>query len=156
MDRYEKEGSPLVYVDESGFAHAMPRTHGYSWIGERCYGSHDWNAKGRKNVIAGLCGSSIIGCGIVEGNVDTAVFNTWIEEILIPDLPENSVVVMDNASFHKNQKTRELIENHGHKVEFLPPYSPDLNPIEHKWAQAKSIRRKLDCDLIDLFKFHIP
>jgi len=154
MDEYQKEGNPIVYVDESGFAYDMPRTHGYSIIGERCYGTHDWNAKGRKNVIAGLCGKSLIGCGIVEGNVDASVFNTWVDKVLIPDLPENSVVVMDNAAFHKSEKTRELIENHGHKIEFLPPYSPDLNPIEHKWAQAKSIRKKYDCDLFDLFTEH--
>lgn len=140
-----------MYVDESGFAHDMPRTHGYSPVGDRCYGTQDWNAKGRKNVIAGLCGTSLIGCGIVEANVDTAVFNVWIEKILMPDLPNNSIVVMDNASFHKSQKTKELLESNEHEIEFLPPYSPDLNPIENKWAQAKSIRRKQDCDIFQLF-----
>ena len=55
-----------MYVDESGFAHDMPRIHGYSEMGKRCFGRQDWNAKGRKNVIAGLFGSSLIGCGIVE------------------------------------------------------------------------------------------
>jgi transposase len=102
-------------------------------------------------VIDGLCGTSLIGCGIVEGNVDTAVFNTWVEDILIPDLPKNSVLVMDNAAFHKNQKTSEIIEKHGHKIEFLPPYSPDFNRIENKWAHAKSIKRKYNCDIFDLF-----
>ena len=145
----------ITYVDESDFAHDMPRTHGYSVRGERCFGTHDWNAKGRKNVIAALSGTSLIGCGIVESTVDTAVFNTWVEKILIPDLPDNSVVVMDNAAFHKSQKTKELIEGNGHKIEFLPPYSPDLNPIEHKWAQAKSLRRKHDCDIFELFQYHI-
>ena len=156
MDKYQKEGSTIVYIDESGFADDMPRVHGYSNIGERCYGTHDWHAKGRKKVIAGLLGESLIGCGIVEVNVDTAVFNTWINEILIPELPKNSVVVMDNAIFHKSQETRELIESNGHKIEFLPPYSPDLNPIEHKWAQAKSIRKKYHSDVFDLFLSHIP
>ncbi|MSO14618.1 hypothetical protein h2es_1386 [Rickettsiales endosymbiont of Trichoplax sp. H2] len=156
INKYEKEGSSVVYVDESGFAHDMPRTYGYSPVGGRCYGTQNCNAKGRKNVIAGLCGDSLIGCGIVEGNVDTAVFNTWVKKIFIPDLPENSVVIMDNAAFHKSQETKELIENHGHKIEFLPPYSPDLNPIEHKWAQAKAIRRREDCDVVELFRDHVP
>ena len=83
-------------------------------------------------------------------------FNTWIEKIFIPDLPENSVVVMDNAAFHKSEKTKELIENHGHEIEFLPSYSPDLNPIEQKWAQAKAIRRRENCNLENLFKDHSP
>lgn len=106
-------------------------------------------------MIAALSGSSLIGCGIVEVNVDTAVFNTWVEKILIPDLPDNSVVVMDNATFHKSQKTKDLIRSSGHTLEYLPPYSPDLNPIENKWAQAKSIRRKHSCDIFDLFQCHI-
>lgn len=74
---------------------------------------------------------------------------------ITPDLPEESVVVMDNAAFHKSKKTKELIENKGHIIEFLPPYSPDFNLIEPKWAQAKSIKRKLGCDIEDLFKFHM-
>ena len=98
----------------------------------------------------------MIGCGIVEANVDTEIFNTWIEKIFIPDLPENSVVVMDSAAFHKSEKTKELIENHGHEIEFLPPYFPDLNPIEQKWAQAKAIRRRENCNLENLFRDHFP
>ena len=102
-----------------------------------------------------MSGDSLIGCGIVNANVDTDVFNTWLEKILIPDLPQNSIVVMDNASFHKSDKTTKILSEHRHKIEFLPPYSPDLNPIEFKWAQAKSIRRKLHCDTFELFASHI-
>ena len=152
---YNKEDKPLIYVDESGFALDMPRTHGYSNKGKRCYGSHNWNAKGRMNVLGAMNGSELIACGICEYNIDTDVFNTWVENILIPDLPKNSVIIMDNASFHKSQKTKELIQNNGHVLEYLPPYSPDLNPIEHKWAQAKAVRRKHDCDIYELFQKYI-
>ena len=154
INEHEAEGRAVVYVDESGFGYDMPRTHGYSNIGDRCYGTQDWNAKGRQNVIAGLFEDSLIGCGIVKANVDTEVFNTWIEKIFIPDLPENSVVVMDNATFHKSQKTRDLLQINGHQIEFLPPYSPDLNPIEQKWAQAKAIRRRENCNVQKLFRDH--
>ena len=154
INEHEEEGRSVVYVDESGFGYDMPRTHGYSPIGDRCYATQDWNAKGRKNVIAGMFKISLIGCGIVEANIDTAVFNTWIEKIFIPDLPENSVVVMDNDAFHKSQKTRDLLQINGHQIEFLPPYSPDLNPIEQKWAQAKAIRRRKNCDFENLFRDH--
>ena len=153
--KYKEEGCFIVYIDESGFAHDIPRTHGYSTVGDRCYATQDWNAKGRANVISGLFGDSLIWCGIVNANVDTDVFNTWLEKILIPDLPQNSIVVMDNASFHKSDKTTKILSEHRHKIEFLPPYSPDLNPIEFKWAQAKSIRRKLHCDVFELFASHI-
>ena len=73
IEQYKKEKMPIAYVDESGFAHSMPRTHGYSRMGKRCYGSCDWNARGRKNVIAALYESSIIGCGTIEDNIDTNV-----------------------------------------------------------------------------------
>ena len=154
--QYKREKIAIAYVDESGFAYDMARTHGYSKIGERYYGSCDWNAKGRKNVVAALYESSIIGCCIIEDNIDTNVFNTWLEKILIPDLPDKSVILMDNAAFHKSEKTKSLLESKGYIIEFLPPYSPDFNPIENKWAQAKSIRRKLGCNVKEVFKYHIP
>ncbi len=148
IDEYHSTDHPIVYIDESGFA------HGYSNKGKRCYGSHNWNAKGRKNVIGALNGSELIACGICDFNVDSDVFNAWVEKILIPNLPQKSIIVMDNASFHKSQKTKELIQNNGHTLEFLPPYSPDLNPIKHKWAQAKAVRRKHDCDIYELLRLH--
>ena len=133
----------------------MPRTHVYCKIGKRCYGTCDWNSRGRKNVVAALYESSIIGCGIVEDNIDANVFDTWVEKILIPDLPDKSVIVMDNAAFHKSEKTKSLLESKGHIIEFLPPYSPDFNPIENKWAQAKSIRRKHKCSTLALFQKYL-
>jgi len=74
-----------------------------------------------------------------------------MEQDLIPKLPKNAVIVMDIATFHKRQDTRELIFKAGHIIEFLPPYAPDFNPIEHKWAQTKAIRRKQQCSIEELF-----
>jgi len=145
----------VAYVDESGFASDMPRTHGYSEVGKRCFGSHDWNAKGRENVLGALINGSLIGCGIVQGNVDSDVFNTWLEKILIPELPQNSVVIMDNAAFHKSSATKAILDNYGHTLEFLPPYSPDFNLIEQKWSLAKSIRRKYNCSTFELFQKYL-
>ena len=104
IEQYKKEKMPIAYVDESGFAHSMPRTHGYSRMGKRRYGSCEWNTRGRKNVVAALYESSIIGCGIIEDNIDTNIFNTWVETILISDLSGKLVVVMDYAAFHKSKK----------------------------------------------------
>lgn len=61
----------------------------------------------------------------------------WLKDFLVPELKAGRVVIMDNASFHKSQKTRELIEEAGCRLLFLPPYSPDLNPIEIFWANPK-------------------
>ncbi|MDP3837635.1 MAG: transposase, partial [Methylococcales bacterium] len=71
---------------------------------------------------------------------------------LLPVLPSNSVVVIDNAYFHKRQDIQEAITQAGHILEYLPPYSPDLNPIEKKWAQAKAIRRQKRRSVDELFK----
>ena len=78
-----------------------------------------------------------------EGNTDTEIFNQGIEEFLIPELKPNQVVIMDNAAFHKSQKTKELIESENCKLLYLPPYSPDFNPIEQKWGHVKNSVKKL-------------
>lgn len=150
-----KEEKPIAYLDESGFAHDMPRTHGYSIKGHRCYGSHDFGAKGRTNAIGALIGKSLVGVGLVSGSVNTEVFTSWVEQILLTALPKESVVVMDNASFHKGEEMQKMIKEAGHTLLYLPPYSPDLNPIEKKWAQAKHIRRSKNCSIDDLFKYHL-
>ena len=62
---------------------------------------------------------------------------------------------MDNAAFHKSEKTKSLLESKGHIIEFLPPYSPDFNPIENKWAQAKSIRRKYNADIFQILQKYL-
>jgi len=72
-----------------------------------------------------------------HGSCDTELFNLWVKTFLIPELQPGQKVVMDNASFHKSPKTKKLIESVGCQVIFLPPYSPDLNPIEKFWANMK-------------------
>ena len=130
----------------------MPRTHGYSKIGQRCFGKHDWGAKGRTNAIGALQGKTLLTLALFDCNINTDAFSVWIQEDLLPKLPSESILVMDNASFHKSKNMQEGIKAAGHILEYLPPYSPDLNPIEHKWAQAKSQRRKYRCGIDELFK----
>ena len=90
-----------------------------------------------------------------QTNVNTEIFSSWVTEDLIPKLPTNSVIVMDNASFHKGVAMKKAIEDAGHTLLYLPPYSPDFNPIEKKWAQAKAIRRRIGCSIDGLFEEHI-
>lgn len=141
----------MVFLDESGFAHDMPRTHGYSLKGHRCYGKHDWGAKGRTNVIGALFAGTLLTVSLFHTTINTAIFNAWVIQDLLPKLPPNCVVVMDNATFHKSEDMKISLENAGHTLLYLPPYSPDLNPIEKKWAQAKAVRRKANCDINNLF-----
>lgn len=151
IEEHRANNRPLVFIDESGFSHDMPRTHGYSKKGKRCFGLHDWGAKGRTNVIGALLCGSLIAVSLIQRTVNTVVFNKWIIEKLIPELPKHSVVIMDNATFHKGKDMVKALEDAGHTLMYLPPYSPDLNPIEKKWAQAKAIRRRVGGDVKELF-----
>lgn len=149
--QYKQKGHSLIYVDESGFSKSQPRTHGYSVKGKRCYGKHNWGEKGRTNVIGALLGGLLLTVSLFETNINTEVFTSWIKQDLLPQLPPYSVVILDNAAFHKNKNITDLLSKEGHHLLFLPPYSPDLNPIEHKWAQAKATRRKTQIPLQQLF-----
>lgn len=155
LDEVKREGKPIVYIDESGFAHDMPRTHGYALKGERCYGKQDWGARGRTNVIGALRGSVIVAVGLLSGSVNEAVFTCWVKQVLLPNIPQQSVLVMDNATFHKGKEIQKIIKESGHILLYLPPYSPDLNPIEKKWAQAKKIRRTTNCSIDELFTTYL-
>ncbi len=101
---YEHRGRPVVYIDESGFAHDMPRTHGYAPTGQRCDGLCDWQARGRTNAIGALIGKTLLAVGLFKTNVTADIFTAWVKQDVPPRLPENSVIVMDNATFHKPRK----------------------------------------------------
>jgi transposase len=145
------QGLHIVYLDESGFAVDSPRTHGYAEKGRRCYAKKDWHAKGRINAIGAIVGFAFLSVCLFNCNIDSDVFYAWLTKDLLPKVPPDSVIVMDNAAFHKRSDMREAIESAGHTPEFLPPYSPDLNPIEHKWAEAKAKRKKERCNVKKLF-----
>lgn len=138
-------------MDESGFAQDMPRIHGYALVGVRCYGLCDWNARGRVNVIGALIGTQLVAVGLFESTINADVFYAWTRHLLLPQLPPASVIGMDNATFHKRHDLQDTLLDAGHTLEYLPPYSPDLNPIEHKWAQAKAIRKQSHCSVDELF-----
>ena len=155
IETFKKEERPLVFLDESGFAHDMPRTHGYSPKGNRCFGTHNWGSKGRTNVIGALVAGTLLTVSLFETTINTEIFDEWAVQDLLPKLPNKSVVILDNATFHKGIKMKASLEKAGHTLLYLPPYSPDLNPIERKWAQAKKIRRTHQCTIHELFHYLI-
>lgn len=129
----------------------MPRTHGYALSGQRCRGVHDWQDKSRVNVIGALLNQQLLTVSLFEQAIDADTFLMWLSEDLLPQLPPASVLIMDNATFHKRLDIQQQIQQAGHTLEYLPTYSPDLNPIEHKWAQAKAYRRREQCSVEDVF-----
>ena len=119
----------------------------------RCYAKKDWHARGRINAIGAIVDFKLINVCLFDTYVNSDVFYAWLTQGLLPNTPKQSVIVLDNATFHKRNDASQAIQNAGHTLEFLPPYSPDLNPIEKKWAQAKSIRRKFDYSIDNLFLY---
>jgi transposase len=91
----------------------------------------------RTNSIAGYVNNKPIAPMVFTGSCHTKLFETWVEKVLIKELKPGQVVIMDNATFHKYNKTKYLIESVKCKLLFWPPYSPDLNPIEKFWANMK-------------------
>lgn len=138
-------------MDESGFAVDSLRENGYSPKGEKCYASKNWHARGRVNAIGAIRDFKLFNVCLFNCNIDSDVFFAWMTQELLPALVPNSVIVLDNAAFHKREDVLLEVQKQGHTLEFLPPYSPDFNPIEKKWAQAKSIRRKFGYTPEELF-----
>ena len=126
-----------MYIDESGINEYLYRRNGRAPKGEKVYGAVSGNRYYRESFIAAQNRSTIFAPFCYTGTCNTALFNMWLEKICLPELNPGDVLILDNASFHKSKETIELIEKAGYKVLFLPPYSPDLNPIEKFWANFK-------------------
>ncbi len=86
---------------------------------------------------------------VIDGPVDTEVFRTYVQQVLVPTLRAGDIVVMDNLSPHKAPRVREAIEAVGAELWYLPPYSPDLNPIEEMWSKIKAFLRKAAARTLD-------
>ena len=93
-------------------------------------------------MIAALCDDELIAPFVYHRNMNTDLFNCYLQVILLPLLAFGTVIVMDNASYHISNETRRLIEEKGCKLLYLPPYSPDLNRIEKYWATIKKHLKK--------------
>lgn len=117
----------------------MQREHARSIRGNPVYGAISGLRYARESFIAAKIESRILAPLCYTGTCDTRLFNVWLKDFLIPELKPGQVVIMDNASFHKSQESQRLIEEAGCKILFLPPYSPDFNPIETFWANFKKI-----------------
>jgi len=132
-----------VWVDETGIDDNETYAYGRSPKGERCLAVSLGRKSTRISIVAGLTGKKLLAPCWFEGMCNTDFFNEWLEKMLLPELPKNATVILDNASFHKSEKTRQIIEATGCKVLFLPPYSPRDNKIEHEWFPIKNQIRKI-------------
>lgn len=133
----------LIYIDETGIDNNMSKLRGWAEKGCKSFAEALGFRTKRITLIAGYCYGTkeLIAPMEYDGYTNSEVFITWVERFLCKELKPNQVVIMDNASFHKSTKVKDLIENAGGKLIYLPPYSPDLNPIERVWANLKRLIR---------------
>ena len=133
--------SRLVFLDESGAKTNMTRLYGRAKKGERAleYTPHGhWCTT---TVVAALTEQGPLAPMVLDGPMDGAAFEAYLEQVLIPALPEGSIVVMDNLSVHKSSPVARVLHAAGAELWYLPPYSPDFNPIERMWSKVKAALR---------------
>lgn len=148
-ERFSRRGNSFVYLDESGFEPEATRQYARALRGQKVHGKRSGHKRPRTSLIAARMDSGFEAPVLFTGNCNTAFFNAWLSKELQPLLNKNHVVVMDNVPFHKGLKTREIITETGAKILFLPPYSPDLNPIEQDFATIKKIREYNEHETLD-------
>lgn len=134
----EVDPRKIVYIDESGVEDTLFRKYARAPRGEQVPADIKGHRTKRFSMIAGLLGHKLIAPFVFEGYTDAAVFNAWIEQSLLTEVPPGYTILMDRASFHRSPRTKELIENAGCKLIYLPAYSPDFNKIEQWWAILKA------------------
>jgi transposase len=128
----------IAYVDESGIKRNMPREYGRAPAGQRVYLPTGGTRPKKVNVVAGLCNGKVICPTKYAWNTNAEWFNEWFEWWFCPLLRVGSVIVMDNAGFHKKKELNRIALSYGCRIIWLPPYSPDKNPIEKVWANLKN------------------
>ncbi|NJK43461.1 MAG: IS630 family transposase [Pleurocapsa sp. SU_196_0] len=133
----------LVFLDESSTHLAMTGLYARSLRGTRAFGKVPRNRGANVTLISTLSSAGETHALTLEGGLDRAAFEVYVETVLVPELRAGQTVVMDNLSVHKSPRARELIEARGCSLLFLPTYSPDLNPIEGMFSKLKAFLRRV-------------
>jgi transposase len=136
-------GREVFYLDECGVEHRLHQEYGRAPRGERLYAEVAGSRRHRTSIIAVAQNAKLVAPFVFEGSCNTEVVDTYFEKVLLPAISKGSVIVLDNASFHKSPSTQKLVADAGCELLFLPTYSPDLNPIEHLWANLKAALRRI-------------
>jgi len=136
----------IIYIDETGIDNNLSKLRGWSLKGTKSFTEALGFRTKRVTLIGGYCYGTkeLVAPMEYDGYTNSHIFLSWVELALCRALKPNQVVIMDNASFHKSALVRQLIESVNCTLIYLPPYSPDLNPIEHVWANLKRFIRVND------------
>jgi transposase len=148
-DQPNWNAAKLVFLDETWATTSMTRTRGRSLRGERCVASAPHGHWKVSTFIAALRNSEVTAPMVADGPMDGALFLAYVKDFLCPTLGPGDVVVADNLSSHKVAGVKEAIEAVGASIRYLPPYSPDLNPIEKLFSKLKALLRKAATRTVD-------
>lgn len=138
-----------MFVDESGVATNLARLYGRAEGGRRAVGTVPHGRWERLTILGGLSLDGLVACMSIEGAADADVMVAFTRHVLVPVLRPGQVVVLDNLSVHRAAAVRRLIEGAGCRLLFLPPYSPDLTPIEAAWSTLKTLLRGMGARTVE-------
>jgi transposase len=133
--------SRLKFLDESGVNLGMTRLYGRAAPGERVVEATPGISGAHYTLVAALSLKGVQAPLLFEGAMTSVIFDTYVAEVLVPIVRRGDILLLDNLAAHKSEPARETLEARGVQVIFLPPYSPDLNPIEKCWAKVKEALR---------------
>ena len=131
-----------MFIDETWASAKMARTHGRALRGERCRAAIPHARWKTTTSVAGLRSTERVAPIVLDGPINGAAFQAYVEQVLVPELQPGDTVVMDNLGSHKGPAVRTAIEAAGARLLYLPPYSPDFNPIENAFAKLKALLRR--------------
>lgn len=138
----ELDPARLVFVDETGASTKLARLYGRAPRGERCVAAVPHGHWKTTTFVGGLRLSGMTAPMVIDGPMNGPAFLAWVEQALAPTLSPGDIVVMDNLPAHKPAAVRAAIEARGAELRYLPPYSPDLNPIEMAYSKLKALLKK--------------
>ena len=139
----------MIFIDESGLSTKMARLRGWAPKGQRCRAAIPHGHWKTVTFVGGLTLAGFIAPMLLDGPIDGESFRAWCEQMLAPLLRPGHIVIMDNLAAHKVDGVRQAIEACGATLLYLPPYSPDFNPIENAFAKLKAHVRRLAARTID-------
>lgn len=139
----------LVFLDETSTTTKLTRLRGRAPCGERLLADAPFGHWGSQTFVAGLRCDELIAPWVIDGAMNRAIFETYVKTQLAPCLAPGDVVILDNLSAHKSQASQTLLRAQGNWLLFLPPYSPDLNPIEMAFSKLKAHLRRLKARTLD-------
>lgn len=155
IDQPLLDPAKLVFIDETGTSTKMARLRGRAKRGRRVIGRVPWGHWKNVTCVAGLRQDGIAAPFVIDCAMNGAIFVEYVRQCLVPELQPGDIVIIDNLSAHKLDEVREQIEAAGAELRYLPPYSPDLNPIEQAFAKLKAQLRKTKPRTIPALYDHI-